>query len=56
MRDREQKTNKKTTKRDRKEERSHEFETMSQIQNRYGKGRQRNGSDGTNMQGSGNNH
>lgn len=28
------------------ESRSHEFETMSQIQNRYGKGRKKSGSDG----------
>lgn len=25
---------------------SHEYETMSQVQNRYGNGRQKNGSDG----------
>ena len=56
MRDREQKANKKTTKRDRKKERSHEFETMSQIQNRYGNGRQQNGSDGTDTRERGNNH
>ncbi|MFL5773911.1 MAG: hypothetical protein ACJ75F_12175 [Flavisolibacter sp.] len=61
MRDKEQKnrepkTNKKTSKRDRKEERSHEFETMSQVQNRYGNGREHNGSDGTSTQGRGSNH
>jgi hypothetical protein len=35
---------------------SHEFETMSQIQNRYGKGRQVNGSDGGSSLGRGSNH
>lgn len=28
------------------ERQSHEFETMSQIQNRYGNGREKSGSDG----------
>ena len=35
---------------------SHEFETMSQIQNRYGKGREHNGSDGGSNEGRGSNH
>jgi hypothetical protein len=35
---------------------SHEFETMSQIQNRYGHGRKQNGSDGTSTQARGSNH
>jgi hypothetical protein len=35
---------------------SHEFETMSQIQNRYGKGREKNGSDGSSNDGRGSNH
>jgi hypothetical protein len=35
---------------------SHEFETMSQRQNRYGKGRERNGSDGTSAPARGSNH
>lgn len=39
-----------------KDRTSHEFETMSQIQNRYGKGRQKNGSDGGSTQGRGSNH
>jgi hypothetical protein len=33
-----------------------EFETMSQQQNRHGKGRQQNGSDGTAVKGRGSNH
>lgn len=33
-----------------------EFETMSQRQNRYGKGRQKNGSDGSSTEGRGSNH
>ncbi len=36
--------------------RSHEYETMSQIQNRYGKGRQHSGSDGSSNEGRGSNH
>ena len=32
------------------------YETMSQAQNRHGKGRERNGSDGTSSQGRGSNH
>jgi hypothetical protein len=35
---------------------SHEYETMSQIQNRYGKGREHNGSDGGSNEGRGSNH
>jgi hypothetical protein len=38
------------------ESRSHEYETMSQIQNRYGKGRERSGSDGGSNEGRGSNH
>ena len=34
----------------------HPFETMSQIQNRYGKGREKGGSDGTHQDGRGSNH
>ena len=34
----------------------HEFETMSQVQNRYGKGREKNGSDGSSTEGRGSNH
>ena len=34
----------------------HPFESMSQVQNRYGKGRRRNGSDGTNQDARGSNH
>jgi len=35
-----------SSKRRKDETGSHEFETMSQIQNRYGKGRKKSGSDG----------
>ena len=35
---------------------SHEYETMSQIQNRYGKGREHSGSDGSSNEGRGSNH
>lgn len=45
-------SSKKDTKRE--NSRSHEYETMSQIQNRYGNGRQRNGSDGGTSDGSSN--
>ena len=38
------------------EKRNAEFETMSQRQNRSGKGRQQNGSDGTGVKGRGSNH
>jgi hypothetical protein len=34
----------------------HPYETMSQIQNRYGKGREKGGSDGTHQDGRGSNH
>lgn len=37
-------------------EKSHEYETMSQIQNRYGNGRKHNGSDGSPNGGRGSNH
>jgi len=40
----------------RNEAKSHEYETMSQIQNRYGKGREHSGSDGTSNEGRGSNH
>jgi len=40
----------------RNETRSHEYETMSQIQNRYGKGREHSGSDGSSNEGRGSNH
>lgn len=35
---------------------AHEYETMSQIQNRYGHGREHSGSDGTSNDGRGSNH
>ena len=35
---------------------SHEYETMSQIQNRYGKGREHSGSDGSSNEERGSNH
>jgi hypothetical protein len=38
------------------ETQSHEYETMSQIQNRYGKGREHSGSDGSSNEGRGSNH
>jgi len=34
----------------------HPFESMSQVQNRYGKGRRKNGSDGSHQDGRGSNH
>jgi hypothetical protein len=34
----------------------HPFESMSQVQNRYGKGRRKSGSDGTHQDGRGSNH
>ena len=34
----------------------HPFETMSQIKNRYGKGRGKSGSDGSHQDGRGSNH
>jgi hypothetical protein len=39
-----------------KKNQSHEYETMSQIQNRYGKGREHSGSDGSSNEGRGSNH
>jgi hypothetical protein len=58
---------KKQTVRDKKDETSkkmsieklreqHPFETDSQIQNRYGHGREKSGSDGTHQDGRGSNH
>lgn len=35
---------------------THEYETMSQQQNRYGKGREHPSSDGGSVMGQGNNH
>jgi hypothetical protein len=52
--DRRSVSSKKNTKRE--VARSHEFETMSQIQNRYGNGRERSGSDGGSNEGRGSNH
>jgi hypothetical protein len=43
------KPDKKTASAKKKTRDAHEFETMSQIENRYGKGRQQNGSDGENQ-------
>jgi len=40
----------------RKKKETHEFETLSQIQNRYGKGREKTGSDGSSPEGRGSNH
>ena len=34
----------------------HPFETDSQIQNRYGEGREKSGSDGSHQEGRGSNH
>jgi len=58
MRSKTNKTNKsKTTSKSKKDlNHSHEFETMSQIQNRYGKGREHSGSDGSSNEGRGSNH
>jgi hypothetical protein len=50
------KANEKKVSSKKKKDASHEFETMSQIQNRYGKGREKNGSDGGSTQGRGSNH
>lgn len=36
-----------SSKKKKDEMQSHEYETMSQIQNRYGNGREKNGSDGS---------
>lgn len=35
---------------------NHPYETMSQIQNRYGKGREKSGSDGSKQDARGTNH
>jgi hypothetical protein len=58
MRSKSSKTNKtKTSSKIKKDKRqSHEYETMSQIQNRYGKGREHNGSDGSSNGGNYSNH
>ena len=58
MRNKNNKTAKTKTSSKRKKDlyQSHEFETMSQIQNRYGKGREHSGSDGSNNEGRGSNH
>ena len=45
-----------SSQRNKTESSAHEFETMSQIQNRYGKGRQQSGSDGSSSEGRGSNH
>lgn len=55
MKERIKKTSSKKTKA-RKKDDPRQFETMSQVQNRYGKGRERNGSDGGSTQGRGSNH
>jgi hypothetical protein len=52
----EKKAKKKPVSKSGKSSREHPFETMSQAQNRYGKGRQRSGSDGTGNQGQFSNH
>lgn len=49
-------TDKKKTASRKKGSDAHEFETMSQIQNRYGKGREKSGSDGSSNDGRGSNH
>lgn len=58
MRNKIPKTSKKKTSSKRKEDnlQTHEYETMSQIQNRYGKGREHSGSDGSSNEGRGSNH
>jgi hypothetical protein len=58
MRNKTSKTNKrKTSSKTRKDNyQNHEYETMSQIQNRYGKGREHSGSDGSSNVGRGSNH
>jgi len=58
MRNKISKTSKKKTSSKRKGDvlQSHEYETMSQIQNRYGKGREHSGSDGSSNEGRGSNH
>jgi len=56
MQEKQQKSGERKSPSKKKKETSHEYETMSQIQNRYGKGRQKNGSDGGSIQGRGSNH
>jgi hypothetical protein len=57
MRNKNSKTKKTVaSKKTRQDTKSHEFETMSQIQNRYGNGRERNGTDGTSAPARGSNH
>jgi hypothetical protein len=58
MRNKNNKTpkNKTSSKRKKDISQSHEYETMSQIQNRYGKGREHSGSDGSSNEGRGSNH
>ena len=58
MRNKNTKADKKKTSSKRKHSstQSHEYETMSQIQNRYGKGREHSGSDGGSNEGRGSNH
>jgi hypothetical protein len=58
MRNKNNKTTKRKTSSKRQKDliQSHEYETMSQIQNRYGKGRKHSGSDGTSNEGRGSNH
>ena len=57
MRNKNSKTKKTVaSKKTRQDAQKHEFETMSQIQNRYGKGRERNGTDGTSAPARGSNH
>lgn len=48
MKDKSSKTEKEkiSSKKLKNEQEQHPYETMSQIQNRYGKGREKNGSDG----------
>jgi hypothetical protein len=45
-----------TPKRGRNKTEPAQYETMSQQQNRHGKGRQQNGSDGSGVKGRGSNH
>ena len=47
---------KKTAVKNTKPRNPHPFETMSQVQNRYGKGRQQSGSDGSSGQEAFSNH
>jgi len=58
MRNKNNKTNKKKISSKRKDDyvQPHEYETMSQIQNRYGKGREHSGSDGSRANGNFSNH